>query len=247
MLDVVSHSSSSKQRSLRSIKKAVFSLLLLASSVNIYAVSVQHTMLETLSKPLLMPLLILYFYVAFTPYISKKGKNLFYSAIIAFVFSWFGDVLLLFSSTSFIFFIAGIACFLVTQILYVIIFQRSTFQRIEKKSIIKYAIPFLVYVIGFYSILWNELDLVLKIAVLIYAIALGSMGFSALSRWKRSNKESFWLILIGGMLFIFSDSCIAYSKFIDPFELSGLTIMLTYIIAQVLIMLGIKSFWIATS
>jgi hypothetical protein len=51
--------------------------------------------------------------------------------------------------------------------------------------------------------------------------------FTISSRYK-------FIYVIAGVLFIFSDSCIAWNKFVDHFSGAGLTIMSTYFAAQLL-------------
>jgi uncharacterized membrane protein YhhN len=51
---------------------------------------------------------------------------------------------------------------------------------------------------------------------------------------KEQSTENLWL-LIGAILFIFSDSLIAVDKFYQPNEIYGVSIMITYILAQFLI------------
>lgn len=231
---------SSENRSL--YQSITFGFGLLVAIINLYAVSFEISILEYLSKPLIMPLLGLYFFIDIyyaKAFISSRIIN---GVITAFIFSWLGDILLLFSELSFNYFLGGILCFLITQILYINLFNKLTIKKLTLKSFFLYAVPFLVYLTGFYSMLWASLDTLLKVAVLFYAIALTTMGVFALSRKGRSDEKSFWLILIGGVLFIFSDSFIAYSKFIYNFSGASFMIMFTYIIAQILIMLGIKTF-----
>ena len=50
---------------------------------------------------------------------------------------------------------------------------------------------------------------------------------------------SFKLVFIGSLLFLLSDSMLAFNKFHSEIPLAGFLIMLTYIAAQYLIMRGL--------
>ena len=51
---------------------------------------------------------------------------------------------------------------------------------------------------------------------------------------NEKSTENTWL-LIGALIFIISDSLIALNKFYEPSEFYGISIMITYILAQFLI------------
>jgi uncharacterized membrane protein YhhN len=68
------------------------------------------------------------------------------------------------------------------------------------------------------------------------------MGWRAASR--NSNTKPFVLGLLGAVIFIASDSIIAYSMFLNPEmdrEIASLSIMITYYLAQALIYLATKT------
>ena len=66
------------------------------------------------------------------------------------------------------------------------------------------------------------------IAVAIYGVLIYSMGFTALIQ----NRKFSILYAIAAMLFIFSDSCIAYNKFVEHIPNATMWIMTTYYAAQ---------------
>jgi uncharacterized membrane protein YhhN len=61
-------------------------------------------------------------------------------------------------------------------------------------------------------------------------------AFKGFLMWK---KPANWYILIGAVLFVSSDSLVAFNKFYHPLVLSSFIIMITYLIAQYLIVSGI--------
>ena len=84
----------------------------------------------------------------------------------------------------------------------------------------------------------------LKIPVIIYIIVIVSMVATARDRFKKCNSASFWQVFIGAILFFISDGTIAISRFFQNFPESGIVIMGTYVIAQLLIVMGIRSYLI---
>ena len=61
----------------------------------------------------------------------------------------------------------------------------------------------------------------------------------ALNRFGNGHPVSFTLVMLGTLLFVVSDTLIAYSKFVSPIFMEGIFVMGTYISAQYLIMRGI--------
>jgi len=58
------------------------------------------------------------------------------------------------------------------------------------------------------------------------------------SRFGRVSLFSFEIVFYGAVLFLFSDSMLAYNKFVQPLPNAGLIIMASYMLAQYLIVLG---------
>jgi len=61
----------------------------------------------------------------------------------------------------------------------------------------------------------------------------------ALNRSGRVGAMSFKLVFVGSLLFLLSDSMIAFNKFNSDIPLAGFLIMITYVAAQYLIMRGL--------
>lgn len=69
---------------------------------------------------------------------------------------------------------------------------------------------------------------VIRIGVCVYAVLISAMLFFALM--QRSS-----LYALGAVLFVFSDFILAWNKFVDPIQHSGLLIMTTYYLGQYLL------------
>ena len=123
-------------------------------------------------------------------------------------------------------FIFQIAFFAVAHIFYIADFApkcKFTLKRIVALVLFSaIVLPFLGYV------LMHIGDRVEMIAVAIYGVLIYSMGFTALIQ----NRRFSMFYAIAAMLFIFSDSCIAYNRFVEHIPNATMWIMTTYYAAQ---------------
>ncbi len=178
----------------------------------------------------------------FLMYSKNINREVVRLALFAFLFSWLGDVLLMFSNRLPQFFILGLASFLVAQTGYVFLF-RKTINLSGKKPFLKKKPYFLIFYIAYglivYIALFNRLDSVLRIAVFIYMSALLGMSSMALNRFGNGHPVSFSLVFAGSLLFVFSDTMIAINRFLVPVPYEGILVMSTYMVAQYLIMRGL--------
>src|SRR5688572_21749747 len=207
----------------------LFIIILLA---DLFAVYTSNETLRYITKPLLMPLLIIYFLAETNSFISFLKKWI----VLALVFSWAGDVLLMFESTKSSFFIFGLVAFLIAHIFYILFFENV----IRKEGLSKnywWFLPVIIYYIALIYILSPNLG-DMKLPVRIYGIVISYMLIKALQTGGIKNFGAATLMIAGAVLFITSDSILAINKFYEPFKYAGMTIMLTYGIAQLLITLG---------
>jgi uncharacterized membrane protein YhhN len=186
-------------------------------------------------KPLIMIWIAAYFILA-------RKKNTFTVPVMtAFFFSWAGDNLLMFSDKNELFFFAGVGGFFLAQLSYIYVF--SKYKETGGKGYVQrnpwIALLYLAYVAGMLLLLFPGLEGVMKPVISIYALSLIGMSMLALNRSGRVGKSSFKLVFAGSLLFLISDSMIAYDKFRTPVPLAGFLIMITYILAQYLIMRGL--------
>ena len=175
-------------------------------------------------------------YVAFNTQLKGRFAKRIFAGLL---FGLFGDCFLMFVHLDSNFFILGLISFLIGHVLYITAFYLDYKWQtgIEKKSSWLAIITFGVFGIGFYLYLRPYLD-ALNIPVMIYAFVISLMAVMAVNRKGRVNTTSFNLIFYGAILFLISDSILAYNKFVSPIKFSGLAIMSTYMIAQYLITMG---------
>ncbi|MCY1722546.1 lysoplasmalogenase [Prolixibacteraceae bacterium Z1-6] len=198
---------------------------------------IQSPWVDHVFKPFIMIWIGGYFFL----HARNFDKQVVKLAGFGFLFSWFGDWLLMFSG-EFMYFVLGIASFLVAQLLYAFLFLR-TITISGKKPFLKKKPVWLTPYIGFglimYIVLFPHLDAVLKVAVFIYVVAILTMASMALNRYDNGHPKSFSMVFAGSLLFVCSDSLIAINRFLIAIPYEGLFVMTTYIAAQYLIMTGI--------
>ena len=191
--------------------------------------------IEYYVKPLIMIWMAVYF-------LLFKKKSIFtVPVLVAYFFSWVGDNFLMFSGRNELFFFAGVGGFFCAQLSYIYIFTK--FREKEAKGKLQknpwLSLLFLAYVAGMLVLLFPGLEGMMKPIITIYALSLIGMSMMALNRWGRVGAMSFKLVFTGSILFMLSDSMIAFDKFHSEIPLAGFLIMITYIAAQYLIMRGL--------
>lgn len=214
-------------------------LILFVIDALLQLVSTVYTIptLGIITKPLLMILLAGYF-ISLLGNHSTKLKRL---ILVALLFSWFGDTFLMFDGTNPLFFILGLSSFLIAHIAYIISFNKFD-NAIKSGVIILVLVLFISYSLILIYLLWPGLN-DMKTPVVLYAIVLTLMGFLGVVK----NLQISNLVVIGVVLFIISDSLLAYTKFVEPINFSRLIIMATYILAQFFIVRGISNRILSTS
>lgn len=185
-----------------------------------------------ISKPLLMLILTLYFVRATIAFPSELKKWV----ISALILSWVGDILLMFQADNALFFISGLAAFLLAHICYIVFFNV-----IRSEAMIPPRWPLLLIVVLYYALLMYVLygktgDM--TIPVRIYGVVISFMCMLALHLLSLPNKRAGIIMAAGAVLFVISDSLLAINKFDEPFPSAGYLIMLTYGLAQFSIIEG---------
>lgn len=187
-------------------------------------------------KPMLMPFLALFFLFSI-----KEKSRLAYLIIVALFFSWLGDIFLIHKADN-SYFIPGLVSFLITQLLYVYIFYKTS--EGFKPRFFTYSTGFLLFVYGFLInyMMWTGLG-EMRIPVATYTLIIMTMGVAAL--FRKAHGTSY--VLVGAMLFIASDSILAVNKFYEPVYAAGFWTMSTYILAQFFIVMGMIKYFSSPS
>ncbi|WP_240659707.1 lysoplasmalogenase [Streptomyces sp. WAC 01529] len=167
-------------------------------------------------KPLLMPLLAAYVAV-------RRGPRL---LIVALLFGWGGDTLLLFDAEPA--FLAGMGSFAAGHVCYLVLFKRygeGTRYRARGAALVAaYALALVVTV----ALLWPDLPAGMRGPVAGYSVLLTAMAFRATALG--------FTAAAGGALFLLSDTLIAtgVAEWPQP-PRPDFAIMLTYLAAQYLL------------
>lgn len=143
----------------------------------------------------------------------------------ALTFSLFGDVLLELN-----FFVPGLGMFLIAQLAYAIFFARL-WRGFQQRILL--TIGLLAYLLSMVAILMPHLG-DMRLPVIAYMIAISFMGFLALH-----SQLNVWPAVVGAFTFIASDSIIAFDRFYHPLVWAPYGVMVTYYLAQLLLILGI--------
>lgn len=184
-------------------------------------------------KPLLLPFLVFLVW-GFNSFVEKKWL------LYGLLFSWIGDLLLMFVDKSEMYFITGLISFLTAHLFYIVLFvkQKELFK--TTKSIPFWLATLLVgvYLISILNLLFPSLG-ALKIPVTIYSFTISILLILGFKVYFGLKNKAALLVLFGAFAFVLSDSLLAMNKFYHPIERAGLWIMSTYIIAQSFIVIGI--------
>lgn len=208
---------------------------ILLSFIHIIALTTGNSTMDMVTKPLLMPALIFYF-VGTT---SASPLNRYIT--IALFFSFMGDTLLMFQGENELFFLGGLVSFLIAHVVYIII-NMSAKNVMEKGLKPQWQdIIFVIYGLAIFSVIKNGLG-EMYIPALVYTVIICLMAITARKRWKKSDNESFWFVMMGACSFLASDSLLAVNKFVGEFQMDRPAIMITYLLAQYLMIEGYKRF-----
>jgi uncharacterized membrane protein YhhN len=128
-----------------------------------------------------------------------------------------GDVLLMLPQVAFA---SGLAAFLAAHVAYVVVFGMP----------IGAILPWFVVVVAvgapvIVRILGRVRPAPLRAAVAVYMCAIAVMAASAIASGST-------LAVVGALLFVTSDSLLAWNRFVAPFPMAQLAIMVTYHLGQ---------------
>lgn len=186
---------------------------------------------DTLQKCIFKPLAMLC--IIAIAFLQPGGDPQYYkiAILIGLGFSLIGDMFLIFDKQLFL---PGLVVFLLAHFCYV-----SAFYQVPSgPNAIYSAVPFVLYFAVFMRVLWYSLG-ALKVPVIAYALTICMMGRFAMNRWLNIGDGEALLAFAGALVFIVSDSFLAYDRFKKPVPYKDVYILSTYFLAQWLIALSI--------
>jgi uncharacterized membrane protein YhhN len=218
-------------------QKLWLALFVIDAGVDLLFVLLRHGDARYITKPLLLLLLAGYFFS------ERKHKNkLFFLLSAGLFFSLFGDIFLMFEKYAAYWFMFGLASFLTAHIFYILLFIQIKKENQPQK---KLNIPVILFTAAYTTFLFLLLKPTLgnlKMPVLIYAVALSCMFLFGFHAFNFSKQKPGMLCIIGAALFVLSDSLLAVNKFYQSFAAAGFVVMLTYDLAQLLIVVGVSNY-----
>lgn len=161
-------------------------------------------------------------------YAAKVGRGRVRGILIAaLAMSALGDVLLALDGL----FLPGLGAFLVAQLCYAGLFF-SQAERSPRGWMWAIGVVMLVASVGA-GILPLAGEMALPVGG--YMLAISTMAIGAGFR----RDPEFWWVGLGALVFVASDSLIAVNTFVQPFGLADLAVMVTYYVAQGLMVFGV--------
>jgi uncharacterized membrane protein YhhN len=184
-------------------------------------------------KPILLPILM----GAVILSESFSTKKILLTAL---TFSWIGDIILLFTDRGELYFIFGLVAFLISHLVYIALFSKQQNTRTNDNKALFWIgiLAIIAYFVFMIDTLFPKLG-PLKIPVLVYAVVITTMLFFAFKGSLKWAIPANNYILIGAIVFVSSDSILAFNKFYATIANASFFIMATYCLAQYLIVTGI--------
>ena len=172
--------------------------------------------------PKVLPILLLVWLV--NAHANFRGRWL---LLFALVCSGAGDVILEFRYGGA--FMAGLVSFLVAHLFYIRLMVLTPSRELNRYII---TLPVLVPPALVAWLLWPRLG-ALQVPVLVYVTVISTMLYTALTRVSFNRT-----LVAGAAAFVVSDAVLAINKFYAPFGAAPYTIMVTYYLAQLLLVRG---------
>ena len=169
----------------------------------------------------------------------RSGGDAYARAILAgLVASLAGDVFLLWPQQGFL---PGLVAFLLAHLAFIVAFTRRVPLLARSQPFALYALAAAVLL----AQLWPDVPAALRWPVLAYVVCLATMAAQAGVVWlvaRGSGGEALARnVAIGGVLFMTSDTLLAFNKFSAPIALSSLLILSTYWAALLLIAASLRA------
>ncbi len=184
------------------------------------------------TKPLIMISLMGYFWAS-TEGVSHRAKWLFIAAL---VFALGGDTFLMWDD----WFIFGLLSFMLMQVVYTVCFTDGDNYHGRRELVFGGILALFVGIMNVF--LWPHTG-DMRIPVIVYTLAIAIMSYMAYTRDLTGVGYS--TVWYGTLFFVLSDSLLAINLFVDDLNLGGWTVMMTYVIAQILIVEGFVRYLLA--
>ncbi len=219
------------------MKRGFDIVFLLIVGLHIYAGQHDLKLATDLSKPFIVGSLLVYFLVQGWKYSERSFFRLISAGLI---FSLCGDIALIYQKSDPLFFTLGLSVFLIGHIFYIIAFTKTYLENHEIALIKRHGwvlILIAAYGFLFFRAIQGHLGKMIG-PVMLYTLVISLMLLMAANRYKRVSAKSWRYIFFGALLFVASDSLLAWNKFVEAIDYSHFLIMGTYSFAQYFIAMG---------
>lgn len=182
--------------------------------------------LHYLTKPTATLLLLVAVLRNIDPSSGAYGKAI----VVGLAFAAAGDFFLMLPGD---YFLAGLVCFLLTHCAYIWALTRDSRFAADKTMFALFTVIGFVVIAG----LWSSLPPGMRVPVVIYALALAAMAAQAISRDRQiaigaPQKSAARSAALGGLLFMVSDTLLAYGRFRWNIPYNAVWVLGTYYAAQ---------------
>jgi uncharacterized membrane protein YhhN len=205
----------------------ILSLAVLAAAAAAWSEAAKRRQIHLIAKPLATALIIAVAALAAVP-APPAYKTFVLAGLLC---SLAGDVALMFPDR---WFTAGLVAFLAAQVLYIFAFRPAAGQPFPLMTFL----PFVLYGLLMFFILAPGLG-PLKLPVLVYIGAITTMAVFAAGRYIALGGTKPLLAFLGAVLFLVSDSVLAYDRFGRKIGPARILVLGTYFPAQLLIALSV--------
>lgn len=213
------------------MKTVFLAVFIVSTAVHLCASIQKNSRLRNVTKPFLL-LSLLGFYV-----LAARSPET--AIILALLFSWLGDVLLIPKGTKW--FTAGGIAFMVSHAFFIAGYCRDVdFAKIPVPLILGLALFFTVTVAFIFSRLKPHLPKALFYPMFFYLLINGAMNCFAIFRCVSAPSAAALTTAIGAALFFISDTSLFFVRFNKESRLkTHFLVMLTYSVGELLIVLGL--------
>lgn len=203
----------------------------IVTAIHLFASLKKNKKLRNRTKPFIL-LALLAFY-------CSTVKEIRLSVILALLFSWLGDVLLIPDGIKW--FTAGGISFMVSHFFFILSYLRDVdFSKISPLVIVSLGLFFFVLVSFIFTKLKEFLPKALFWPMYLYLLINGTMNCFAIFRFLSDPSSAGVITLIGAALFFISDTALFFVRFNKNSRLkTHFLVMLTYSIGEFLIVLGL--------
>lgn len=185
-----------------------------------------------ITKPFLIPLILLYYLVS--------SAHPIWFLVLALIFSWLGDVFLMFQGNTW-FTIGGVS-FGIAHIFFVLTYAWSIkWSAVHLYVIIPVAIVYIAITTLIILAVIKQTPKKMLPAMYLYLIANSTMNIFAIMQLESMPGTGSIIAVVGAVLFFISDCClflVRYSKRPELVFKKHFTVMLTYIVGEFLITQG---------